>query len=157
MTRRMVRWGAVSGVVTGAAARRGQPVCSAGCSPATTRCSDLLVPVLLVAALGQPVAGVVFVLDGVLIGAGDGRYLARAGLVTLVVYAPVALLLAAYSAGLVAIWVAFCTVFMGARLVVLVRRARGDAWLVTGRASDRRRARPTDAARGRPSRRRNGP
>ena len=87
---------------------------------------------LLVAALGQPVAGVVFVLDGVLIGAGDGRYLARAGLVTLVAYAPVALLLAAYSAGLVAIWVAFCTVFMGARLVVLVRRARGDAWLVTG-------------------------
>ena len=64
---------------------------SATSSPATTRSSDLLVPVLLVAALGQPIAGVVFVLDGVLIGAGDGRYLAWAGLVTLVVYAPVAL------------------------------------------------------------------
>ena len=33
---------------------------------------DLLVPVLLVAAVAQPVAGIVFVLDGVLIGAGDG-------------------------------------------------------------------------------------
>ena len=43
--------------------------------------ADLLVPVLLVAAVLQPVAGVVFVLDGVLIGAGDGRYLAVAGLV----------------------------------------------------------------------------
>ena len=59
---------------------------------------DLLVPVLLVAALGQPVAGVVFVLDGVLIGAGDGRYLAWAGLLALAVYAPVALLVAAPSA-----------------------------------------------------------
>ena len=36
------------------------------------------------------------------------------------------------SAGLVAVWVLFTVVFMGARLVVLVRRARGDAWLVTG-------------------------
>ena len=132
-TQRMVRWGVVSGVVTG--------VLLAAVSPwvghlftGDDAVSDLLVPVLLVAALGQPVAGVVFVLDGVLIGAGDGRYLAWAGLVTLVAYAPVALVLAAYSAGLVAIWVAFCTVFMGARLVVLVRRARGDAWLVTGAA-----------------------
>jgi hypothetical protein len=32
----------------------------------------------------------------------------------------------------VAIWVSFTVVFMGARLVVLARRARGDAWLVTG-------------------------
>ena len=134
MTQRMVRWGAVSGVVTG--------LLLAAVSPwvgqlftGDEAVSDLLVPVLLVAALGQPVAGVVFVLDGVLIGAGDGRYLARAGLVTLVAYAPVALLLAAYSAGLVAIWVAFSTVFMGARLVVLVRRARSDAWLVTGAAA----------------------
>jgi Na+-driven multidrug efflux pump len=87
------------------------------------------------------VAGVVFVLDGVLIGAGDGRYLARAGLVTLVVYAPVALACAALHAGLVAVWVAFSVVFMGARFVVLVRRAGGDAWLVTGAADDRRVAR----------------
>lgn len=130
-THRMVRWGLACGVVTG--------LLLAAVSPLLGRLftSDpdvihLLVPVLLVAALGQPIAGVVFVLDGVLIGAGDGRYLARAGLVTLVVYAPVVLLCAAGSAGLVTIWVAFSAVFMGARLVVLVRRARGDAWLVTG-------------------------
>jgi Na+-driven multidrug efflux pump len=93
---------------------------------------DLLVPVLVVAALGQPVAGIVFVLDGVLIGAGDGAYLARGGLVTLVVYAPVALLVASFSGGLVAVWVVFAGLFMGARLFVLAHRARGDAWLVTG-------------------------
>ena len=50
----------------------------------------LLPPVLLVAALFQPVAGVVFVLDGVLIGAGDGRYLAWAGIAVLVAFAPLA-------------------------------------------------------------------
>ena len=131
LTRRMVTWGVRSGVVTG--------VLLAAASPLLGRLftddeavQQLLVPVLLVAAAGQPVAGVVFVLDGVLIGAGDGGYLARGGLLTLVVYAPVALALAASSAGLVAIWVAFASVFMGARLMVLVRRARGDAWLVTG-------------------------
>ena len=130
-TRRMVRWGAVSGVVTGVLLAVTSPLLG----PLFTgdpAVHDLLVPVLVVAAIGQPMAGVVFVLDGVLIGAGDGRYLARAGLVTLVVYAPVAIALALGSAGLVAIWVAFTVLFMGTRFVVLVRRARGDAWLVTG-------------------------
>ena len=93
---------------------------------------ELLVPVLVVAALGQPVAGVVFVLDGVLIGAGDGSYLAWAGLVVLVVYAPLVLVVASVTGGLVAVWVVFSTVFLGARLVMLARRALGDAWLVTG-------------------------
>lgn len=135
LTARMMGWGAVGGVVTG--------VLLAAASPFLGRLftgdpavQDLLVPVLLVAAIGQPVAGVVFVLDGVLIGAGDGRYLARAGVATLLAYLPVVLACALLSAGLVAIWVSFCAVFMGARLLVLVHRERGDAWLVTG-AEDR--------------------
>ena len=131
VTRRMVRWGLVSGVVTGVLLAAASPVLG-GLFTGDGDVRDLLAPVLLVAALGQPAAGVVFVLDGVLIGAGDGAYLARAGLVTLVVYAPAALLVAAGSGGLVLLWVAFAGVFMGARLVVLLHRARGDAWLVTG-------------------------
>ncbi|WP_296604842.1 MATE family efflux transporter [Nocardioides sp.] len=130
-TVRMVRWGVLSGVVTGLLLAATSPVLG-GLFTGDGDVRDRLVPVLVVAALGQPVAGVVFVLDGVLIGAGDGRYLARAGLVTLVAYAPLALACAVATAGLVAIWVAFTAVFMGARLVVLVHRARGDAWLVTG-------------------------
>ena len=89
---------------------------------------DLLVPVLLVAALGQPVAGVVFVLDGVLIGAGDGTYLAWAGVVVLAVYTPLALM----ATTLTGLWVAFSFGFMLARAALLVHRAYGDAWLVTG-------------------------
>ena len=95
--------------------------------------SRLLVPVLIVVAIGQPVAGVVFVLDGVLIGAGDGRYLAGAGLVVAAVYAPLTLAAAAWwGAGLVGVWVLFAGVFMTGRLVTLLHRARGDAWLRTG-------------------------
>ena len=131
VTSRMVRWGVVSGAVTALLLAVASPVLGALFTddPAV---QDLLVPVLLVAALGQPVAGVVFVLDGVLVGAGDGAYLARGGLVTLAVYAPLALAAGLLGAGLVWIWVTFSAVFMGARLVVLLHRARGDAWLVTG-------------------------
>ena len=131
VTSRMVRWGVVSGGVTAVLLAVASPVLGALFTddPAV---QDLLVPVLLVAALGQPIAGVVFVLDGVLIGAGDGAYLARGGLVTLAVYAPLALATGLLGAGLVWIWVTFSAVFMGARLVVLLHRARGDAWLVTG-------------------------
>jgi putative MATE family efflux protein len=131
VTSRMVRWGVVAGAVTALLLAVASPVLGALFTddPAV---QDLLVPVLLVAALGQPIAGVVFVLDGVLIGAGDGAYLARGGLLTLAVYAPLALATGLLGAGLVWIWVTFSAVFMGARLVVLLHRARGDAWLVTG-------------------------
>ena len=131
VTRRMVQWGVVGGVVCG--------VLLAGASPflgplfsSDPEVQDLLVPVLVIAAIGQPIAGVVFVLDGVLIGAGDGRYLAWAGLAVLVVYTPAAFAAAYVTGGLVAVWVVFAAVFMGARFVVLARRARGDHWMVTG-------------------------
>jgi Na+-driven multidrug efflux pump len=131
VTTRMVRWGVAGGVVTGVLLAAASPVLGALFTP-DHDVRHLLVPVLVIAALGQPIAGVVFVLDGVLIGAGDGAYLARGGLVVLLVYAPLALGAALLGTGLPGIWVTFAAVFMGARFVVLVRRARGDAWLVTG-------------------------
>jgi putative MATE family efflux protein len=136
LTRRMVRWGWGSGLVAGLALAAVAPFIGAlfTTDPAVR---DLLVPVLLVAALGQPLAGMVFVLDGVLIGAGDGAYLAWAGLVVLAAYAPAALWAATLPHGLVAVWVAMAFVFMGARGVLLSRRARGDRWLVTGATSAR--------------------
>ena len=86
---------------------------------------------LVVVALLQPLAGVVFVLDGVLIGAGDGAYLAVAGLVTLAVYAPLALLVQRQHGGLVALWLAFGA-FMAARALTLLHRWRQDAWVRVG-------------------------
>ena len=82
-------------------------------------------------ALWQPVNGVVFVLDGVLIGAGDGPYLAVAGVIALVLYVPLALSVLWFGGGVVALWWAFGG-FMLLRLLTLVTRERRDAWLVTG-------------------------
>jgi putative MATE family efflux protein len=100
---------------------------------------------LLVLAASQPVSGFVFVLDGVLIGAGDARYLALAGVVNLAVYLPALAGLAWLASGgahggqapgagvqLALLWAGFAGVFMGARAVTLGLRARSDAWMRTG-------------------------
>ena len=131
VTRRMMAWGLASGVATGLTLAAASPwLGRLFTDDAAVR--DLLWPVLLVAAAGQPLAGLVFVLDGILIGAGDGSYLARAGLLVLLVYTPVVLVAAATLASLSWTWVVFSAVFMGARAVVLLARERRDVWLVTG-------------------------
>jgi putative MATE family efflux protein len=92
---------------------------------------------LVVVGLGQAVAGYVFVLDGVLIGAGDGSWLAWGMVVTFVAYLPFVLAVRAIgpsgspSRDVVVLWAAF-TAFMVIRAVVLGWRARGDAWMVVG-------------------------
>jgi putative MATE family efflux protein len=131
-TRRMVQWGVLGGSVTAVGLATLSPVLGHlfTTDPAVL---DRLVPVLLVIAVTQPLAGVVFVLDGVLIGAGDGPYLARAGVLTLAAHAPLVLLVAGQ--GLVAVWVVFTVVFMGARALVLLTRARGTTWMVAGAGS----------------------
>lgn len=136
LTRRMVQWGWGAGFASGLLLAATSPFLGPLFSP-DPDVHHLLVPVLLVAALGQPIAGVVFVLDGVLIGAGDGAYLAWSGLGVLALYAPAALLAALGPGGLVPVWVAMIVVFMGSRFVLLTRRARTDAWLVTGSLASR--------------------
>lgn len=135
VTDRMVRLGLFSGVATGVLLAAAAPVLGVLFTP-DAEVRELLTQVLLVAAVFQPVCGVVFVLDGVLIGAGDGRYLAWAGVVVLLAFAPVALaavhVVTAPAAGLLALWAAFGTVFIGGRAVALLHRARGDRWLVVG-------------------------
>lgn len=129
-TRRMVQWGVASGVVFGVALLAVRPWLPA-LFTADPAVRALLLSTLVVVALLQPMAGVVFVLDGVLIGAGDMRYLAAAGVVTMAAFLPAAWLVHAYGAGLVALWLAI-GVWMTARLLTLGSRALGGAWLVTG-------------------------
>lgn len=91
----------------------------------------------IVVAVSLPLAGYVFLLDGVLIGAGDGPYLAKAGVVALIIYAPMALamlLLPRGQMGLIGLWLAFCFGYMGARALTLWWRARTDDWMVEGAA-----------------------
>ncbi|MFI8813893.1 MULTISPECIES: MATE family efflux transporter [unclassified Streptomyces] len=128
--RRMVEWGIGCGVVLGVLIVLARPLFI----PLFTgdpSVKDTLLPALLVVAVSQPIAGVVFVLDGVLMGAGDGRYLAWAMLVTLAVFAPIALLVPAFGGGLTALWWAM-TLMMVVRLVTLWLRTRSGRWIVTG-------------------------
>ncbi|MGK5636896.1 MATE family efflux transporter [Streptomyces sp. URMC 126] len=128
--RRMVQWGIGTGVVLGILVVTSRPLLT----PLFTADPDVrrtLLPALLVAALSQPVAGVVFVLDGVLMGAGDGPYLAWAMLVVLAVFTPVALLVPPLGGGLTALWWAMA-LMMAVRMVTLWLRIRSGRWLVTG-------------------------
>jgi len=129
-TRRMIGWGAGYGALFSLVLLAIRPALPGlfGVSPEVR---GLLLNVLLVVIIQQPAAGVVFVLDGVLIGAGDQDYLAVAGLVTLAVFAAAATIVARSDGGLVALWIAY-TAWMVARLVTLTLRARGSRWLVTG-------------------------
>ncbi|WP_206442459.1 MATE family efflux transporter, partial [Streptomyces boncukensis] len=129
--RRMVQWGVLSGAVLGALVALVRPVFMPlfTTDPSVV---DQLTPVLLVVAVTQPVAGVVFVLDGVLMGAGDGPYLAGAMLVTLALFAPAALLVPVLGGGLTALWWTVAGLMMGTRLVTLWLRARSGRWVVTG-------------------------
>ncbi|WP_028810715.1 MATE family efflux transporter [Streptomyces flavidovirens] len=128
--RRMVQWGIVSGVVLGVMVAVSRPLfIPLFTSDEVVR--DALLPALLVVAVSQPVSGIVFVLDGVLMGAGDGPYLAWAMLATLAVFTPVALLVPVLGGGLTALWWAM-TLMMAVRMVTLWLRARSGRWIVTG-------------------------
>ncbi|MRK00040.1 MULTISPECIES: MATE family efflux transporter [Aeromicrobium] len=130
LTRRMMAWGVATGFLAG--------FVLAVCAPwlphlftSDVEVRNALVPALLVVAAIQPLSGLVFVLDGVLIGAGDGVYLAVAGLIVLAAYTPLVLLVAWTGAGFTWLWVAYGG-FIAARLATLWHRERGDAWLVLG-------------------------
>ncbi|WP_405693395.1 MATE family efflux transporter [Streptomyces sp. NBC_01185] len=128
--RRMVQWGIVSGVALGALIVLARPL-FVPLFTSDTSVQDTLLPALLVVALSQPISGVVFVLDGVLMGAGDGRYLAWAMVLTLAVFAPAALLVPRFGGGLTALWGAM-TLMMTVRLITLWVRTRSGRWIVTG-------------------------
>ncbi|MET8284940.1 MATE family efflux transporter [Streptomyces sp. NPDC005132] len=128
--RRMVQWGIASGVVLGLLVFVARPLfLPLFTSDPTVQHTAL--PALVLVAVSQPISGIVFVLDGVLMGAGDGPYLAWAMLLILAVFAPVALLVPAFGGGLTALWGAM-TLMMALRMLTLWLRSRSGLWIVTG-------------------------
>ncbi len=111
------------------------PRCCAPCwspsSPTARRSTLLAEQVLWFVAALQPVAGAVFVLDGILIGAGDSRYLALAMAGATLLYLPAVGLVVATNGGLLMLWAAF-SLWVVARLVGMGARFTTDRWLVTG-------------------------
>ncbi|WP_241961132.1 MATE family efflux transporter [Homoserinimonas hongtaonis] len=142
ITRRLIQHGLIAGVGLGVTIALLAPLLGPLFSN-DDAIRAALTPTLWVMAIGVPLAGFVFVLDGVLIGAGDARYLALTGLVNLAMYAPLLLWVAIASdagggpganaaAEMTWLWLAFGWGYMGARGLTLGLRVRTTRWIVTG-------------------------
>jgi putative MATE family efflux protein len=129
-SKRMVEWGLLAGLVLGGLVAVLRPVLAPLFSddPAVI---DLTLQVLWLVAVLQPLNAVVFVLDGILIGAGDLRFLAGAMVAAFVLFLPAAILAGSAGGTLGWLWGAV-TLLMVARLVGVAWRFAGRAWMVTG-------------------------
>lgn len=128
--RRMLELGTVAGLFAGAVVLIGRPVLPDIFSndPDVLHLAGFL---LLFVAVLQPLNGAVFVLDGLLIGAGDMSFLAKAMVGAALLTAPVAVAVAVLGLGIGWVWAAI-TVLMLARFAVLALRWRSGAWAVVG-------------------------
>jgi putative MATE family efflux protein len=130
LTMLMVRWGLLCGTGLGAVLIGLHRVLPAlfTTDPAV---QSALASGLLFVGLQQPLCGLVFVLDGVLIGAGDGRWLAGAAVAQTICYLPIALVIRANDPDLMLLWCGFAG-FMAFRSVLLCWRALGERWMTLG-------------------------
>jgi putative MATE family efflux protein len=78
-----------------------------------------------------PPAAIVFALDGILMGAGDTRYLAGAMVAAAAMYAPLAIAALAFGWGIVGVWAALLVLMVG-RLATLAGRFAGRRWALVG-------------------------
>lgn len=135
VVRRTIFWGITFGVVCGALLALASPVVGRVFT-SDAAVLNVLPLAVLVLGVSLPLGGFVFVLDGVLMGAGDARYLAWTSLVNLAVYLPVlwalTMLIPHGTAALVALTAGFTVVFMLARAVTLGIRTRGGKWITLG-------------------------
>ncbi|WP_255453303.1 MATE family efflux transporter [Cryobacterium tagatosivorans] len=133
--RRCLEWGVLAGAVLGMLVIALSGILG-GLFTGATEVTDLLPPALIVLGASVPLGGVVFVLDGVLIGAGDARYLALTGLANLAAFVPLAVAVLLWApagaTGLALLMAAFAFGYLGARAVTLGLRARTARWMVVG-------------------------
>jgi Na+-driven multidrug efflux pump len=134
MAWQVARWGCYAGLVFGALYAAGWALVPAlfSSSPAVVHQAHVLWP-WFVGML--PVAGVVFALDGVLIGAGDVAFLRTITVVAAVLaFAPLNLAALRWHWGLGGVWSGLAA-FILVRFVGMVLRTRGERWVVLGVSS----------------------
>ncbi|MGR6965540.1 MATE family efflux transporter [Geodermatophilus sp. URMC 61] len=126
--RRVTLWGLGTGVVVAAALLALRPVVLPLFTDDPAVVAQATVAWWFLAAM-QPLAGVVFALDGVLMGAGDVGYLRTVTIgAALVGFVPLSLLAVPLGWGLAGVWTGL-TLFITLRLVGVLVRVAGDRWL----------------------------
>ncbi|MDP9428781.1 MAG: MATE family efflux transporter [Actinomycetota bacterium] len=125
---RVIRWGLGTGLLVAAVLLALRPVLLPLFTDDPVVVEQATLAWWFLAAM-QPLAGVVFALDGVLMGAGDVGYLRTTTVgAALVGFLPLSLLAVPLGWGLAGVWTGL-TLFIGLRLVAVVARVAGDRWL----------------------------
>ena len=127
---RMIAWAVVAGAAFGVILLAlGDVIPRAFTSdPAVLERAEAVWP--LFAAM-MPFNGAVFALDGILIGAGDTRFLMWGMLAAAAVYVPIALLALAQDWGIVGVWCGLLAL-IGVRLITCAARFASSRWMLTG-------------------------
>ena len=131
MAWQVARWGAYAGAVLGVLYTAGWFVIPElfSSSIAVQHQAHLLWPWFVGM---MPASGLVFALDGVLIGAGDVAFLRTITLIAGVLFfAPLSIAALHWHWGIGGVW-AGLTAFIGVRLVGMIARTRGDRWVILG-------------------------
>ncbi|NLZ98598.1 MAG: MATE family efflux transporter [Micrococcus sp.] len=139
LTKTMIRWSVGFGVLTGILLGVG----AFGLPHIFTTDPTVIAATtagLIVLAVSQPLSGYVFVLDGILMGAGDAKYLGLIGIANIIVYLPALAGLAVlanqtnYIGAVAWVWVGFAGIYLAARALGLWLRIRRDTWIRVGAA-----------------------
>jgi putative MATE family efflux protein len=128
--RRMLEWGVAAGVAFALVVLAVRPVVP-GVFTDDPEVAALAGFLLVWVAVLQPVNAVAYVLDGLLIGAGDMRFLAWAMAGAAAVFLPAALAVLALDLGIGWLWAAI-GLLMATRAASLLVRFAGDRWVVLG-------------------------
>lgn len=129
---RILQWGAGFGAILGLALAMLAPSVGIWLS-GDAKLGSLIQPSLVVLAVALPIGGVAFMLDGVLIGAGDVRFLGLIGIVNVAILAALLAGVASLNldgvVGLTLVVAAYFVGYIATRAVTLGVRTRGSAWM----------------------------
>ncbi|WP_349828384.1 MATE family efflux transporter [Brevibacterium litoralis] len=129
INRRLIVWGVGFGVVVGVLLLAVSPWLGRLFS-GDAEVIALVTPLAWILALSMPLAGYVFTLDGVLLGAEDQKYLGVAMVLAMVAYVGSVLLLSIWWRNAFVLWGAFCLGFLAFRGIGLGWRVRDDGWIL---------------------------
>jgi putative MATE family efflux protein len=130
IVRQLLRWSGFYGAILGVITIVLSPIAPHLFS-GDAEVRHLMMLCLIMVGIHQPLAAVVFLLDGVLIGSGDTLFLAFALTMAMCTFLAIAWAVVHFELGVIGLWSAMIA-FLATRAVLMFRRSTGDAWIVEG-------------------------